>query len=145
MAPGDFPLLALAFSAFTSATLLPGTSEAVLAAMHVAKAAPGWALLVVASAANVAGSCVNWALGRFAALYAGRRWFPATPGQLDRAAAWYRRFGWPTLLASWVPVIGDPLTVVAGLLRTPLWLFLIVVAFAKTARYAALLWLIDLI
>ena len=99
----------------------------------------------MASAAQFAGSCVIWLHGRVAALYAGRRWFPATPAQLDRASAWYRRFGWPTLLLSWVPVIGDPLTVMAGILRTPIWLFLIVVAFAKTARYAALLWVIDLI
>lgn len=138
-------LLVLALSAFTSATLLPGSSEATLLGLHLSQVAPGWLLLAVASAANVAGSCVNWMLGRFAAFYAGRRWFPATPAQLDRASAWYRRFGWPTLLLSWVPVIGDPLTVMAGVLRTPIWLFLIVVAFAKTARYAALLWLVDLI
>lgn len=138
-------LLVLALSAFSSATLLPGSSEATLIGLHLSQVAPGWLLLAVASVANVAGSCVNWLLGRFAALYAGRRWFPATPEQLDRASGWYRRFGWPTLLLSWVPIIGDPLTVMAGILRTPLWLFLIVVAFAKTARYAALLWLIDLI
>jgi membrane protein YqaA with SNARE-associated domain len=138
-------LLVLALSAFTSATLLPGSSEATLVGLHLSQVAPGWLLLAVASVANVAGSCVNCLLGRFAALYVGRRWFPATPEQLDRASAWYRRFGWPTLLLSWVPVIGDPLTVMAGIMRTPLWLFLIVVAFAKTSRYAALLWVIDLI
>lgn len=139
------PLLALAVSAFTSATLLPGTSEAVLMALHVAQTAPGWLLLTVASVANIAGSCVNWVMGRYAAHYVGRRWFPVTPAQLDRASEWYRRYGWPSLLASWVPVVGDPLTVVAGLLRAPFLSFVIVVAFAKTARYAALLWLIDLI
>lgn len=138
-------LLTLALSAFSSATLLPGTSEAVLVTMHVAGSAPGWMLLAVASIANIAGSCVNWAMGRFLAHYAGRRWFPASPAQIERAQRWYARYGWPSLLASWVPVVGDPLTVVAGFLRTPFWLFVIVVAFAKTARYAALLWLIDLI
>ena len=143
--PESLPALtALAISAFTSATLLPGTSEAALVALHATKAAPGWALLAVASAANVAGSCVNWAMGRFLSDHAGRKWFPATPAQIDRAAAWYGCYGWPSLLASWVPVIGDPLTVVAGFLKTPFLLFLIVVAFAKTARYAALLWAIDL-
>lgn len=137
-------LLALAVSAFTSATLLPGTSEATLLAMRAANAAPAWLLLAVASAANVAGSYVNWAMGRFLAHYSDRRWFPASQAQMDRAAGWYRRWGWPSLLLSWVPVVGDPLTVVAGFLRTPFLLFLIVVALAKTARYAALLWLIDL-
>ena len=131
-------------SAFTSATLLPGTSEAALLALHAAGAAPGWLLLAVASLANVAGSCVNWVMGRFLVSYSDRRWFPASQAQIERAGNWYRRFGWPSLLLSWLPVIGDPITVVAGFLRTPFLLFLIVVAFAKTARYAALLWLIDL-
>jgi len=140
-----YALFALAISAFTSATLLPGTSEVMLLALHTAQAAPSWLLLTVASIANVAGSCVNWALGRFLSGHAGQRWFPVSQAQMDRAAGWYRRWGWPSLLLSWTPVIGDPLTVVAGLLRTPLALFVIVVAIAKTARYAALLWLIDLI
>jgi membrane protein YqaA with SNARE-associated domain len=143
--PESLPaLLTLALSAFTSATLLPGTSEAVLVAMHVAGSAPGWMLLAVASIANIVGSCVNWIMGRFLLRYADRRWFPASPGQIERAGRWYRRYGWPSLFASWLPVVGDPLTVVAGFLRTPFLLFLIVVAIAKTARYAALLWLVDL-
>lgn len=134
-------LAALAFSAFTSATILPGTSEAVLLAMLAGGVAPGWLLLTVASVANIAGSLVNWAMGRFLHGYADRRWFPATPAQMARAERWYSRYGWPSLFLSWVPVIGDPITIVAGLLRTPFALFLIVVAIAKTARYAALIWL----
>lgn len=137
-------LLALAASAFTSATLLPGTSEAVLLAMAAADAAPALILLAVASLANVAGSCVNWLLGRFATGFRDRRWFPASPAQIERASRWYKRFGWPSLLLSWVPVVGDPLTVVAGFLRMPFAGFLAVVAVAKTARYAALLWAASL-
>lgn len=141
--PETWPLLALALSAFTSATLLPGTSEAAFVALHAAGAAPAWLLLAVASAANLAGSCVNWALGRFASGYAGRRWFPVSPAEIARASGWYSHYGWPSLLLSWAPVVGDPLTVVAGFLRTPFLLFLIVVGIAKTARYAALLWLVQ--
>ena len=140
----NWPLLALALSAFTSATLLPGTSEAVLIALQATKAAPVWALLTVASFANIAGSCVNWWMGRFFSRYAHRRWFPVSQSQLDRAAGFYARYGWPSLLLSWVPVIGDPLTVVAGVLRAPFALFLIVVTLAKTARYAAVLWMTHL-
>lgn len=140
----NWPLLALALSAFTSATLLPGTSEAVLIALQATKAAPVWALLTVASLANIAGSCVNWWMGRFFSRYAHRRWFPVSQSQLDRAAGFYARYGWPSLLLSWVPVIGDPLTVVAGVLRAPFALFLIVVTLAKTARYAAVLWMTHL-
>ena len=144
--PDVFPALTtLVISAFTSATLLPGTSEAVLVGLHLTNAAPAWLLVVTASLANVAGSCINWVMGRFLVHYADRRWFPVNEVQIDRAAAWYRRYGWVTLFASWMPVVGDPLTVVAGFLRTPFWLFILVVAFAKTARYATLVWLIDLI
>lgn len=140
-----YPLIALAFSAFTSATLLPGTSEAVLLGMHVAELASPLALLVVASLANIAGSCVNWLIGRYLSGYSDRKWFPVSPDQMAKASSWYARFGWPSLLLSWLPVVGDPLTVVAGLLRTPFLVFVVVVALAKTARYAAILWLIDLI
>lgn len=133
----------LALSAFTSATLLPGTSEATLVALHAAEAAPAGWLLAVAGLANLAGSCVNWALGRFASGWAGRRWFPVSPAETERASGWYARYGWPSLLLSWAPVVGDPLTVVAGFLRTPFLLFVIVVGIAKTARYAALLWLVQ--
>lgn len=134
-------LAALAVSAFTSATLLPGTSEAALLALAAAGRAPMASLLAVASVANIAGSCVNWAMGRFLARFSDRRWFPASPRRLEHAQAWYARFGWPSLLLSWLPVVGDPLTVVAGLLRTPFPLFLAIVGVAKTARYAMLLWL----
>ena len=139
------PLIALAISAFTSATLLPGTSEAVLAAMQVAGVASPLTLLAVASIANIIGSCVNWLMGRYLAHFSDRKWFPISRAQMQKASAWYARFGWPSLLLSWVPIIGDPLTVVAGLLRTPFVVFVIVVALAKTARYAAILWLVDLI
>ncbi len=133
-------LVALAVSAFTSATLLPGTSEALLLALAAVPAAPLWMLLAVASAANIAGSCVNWLIGRSAATLRGTRWFPEGRA-LTRAEDWFRRWGKWSLLASWVPVIGDPLTVVAGLLRVPFPVFLAIVAIAKTARYAAIMWL----
>lgn len=133
--------MALAISAFTSATLLPGTSEAALLALLASAAASPAALLVVASIANVAGSCVNWLLGRFLMRYQDRKWFPASEAQIERAENWYRRWGWPSLLLAWLPVVGDPISVVAGILRTPFPLFLILVAVAKTGRYAAVIWL----
>lgn len=137
----SWPLVALAISAFTSATLLPGTSEAALLALLASAAASPAALLVVASIANVAGSCVNWLLGRFLMRYQDRKWFPASEAQIERAENWYRRWGWPSLLLAWLPVVGDPISVVAGILRTPFPLFLILVAVAKTGRYAAVIWL----
>lgn len=132
-------LAALAASAFTSATILPGTSEALLLALAAADAAPGWLLLAVASVANVAGSGVNWLIGRYLAeRLRGTRWMPDRAG-LERASRWFRRWGKLTLLAAWVPVVGDPLTLVAGLARVRFPVFLLLVAFGKTARYAAVL------
>ncbi|GLR39829.1 hypothetical protein GCM10007880_03450 [Mesorhizobium amorphae] len=64
-------------------------------------------------------------------------WFPASPAKLDRAMTWYRRYGRWSLLLSWAPFVGDPLTIVAGTLREPLWSFVAIVAVAKVARYLA--------
>lgn len=132
-------------AAFIAATLLPAQSEVVLAGLLVAERQPAWALLAVASAGNVAGSVVNWALGRGVARFRTRRWFPVREAALGRAEGWYRRWGRWSLLLSWAPVIGDPLTVAAGVLREPFLPFLALVTAAKVGRYlvvaaAALAW-----
>jgi membrane protein YqaA with SNARE-associated domain len=72
-----------------------------------------------------------------------RSWFPVSAGSLERAQGWYRRYGVWSLLASWVPIIGDPLTVAAGVMRTPIVIFLPLVALAKTARYALIVWFLS--
>ena len=100
-------------------------------------------LLIVAGCANTAGSLVNYWLGRFAARFCDRRWFPVNPQQFEKAQNLYQKWGWPSLLLSWVPFIGDPLTVIAGVLRAQLVLFICVVALAKFGRYAAVLWLLS--
>ncbi|MGQ7792136.1 YqaA family protein [Faunimonas sp. B44] len=125
-------------SAFLAATIVPAQSEAVLAALLLAGAADPVVLVAVASVGNVLGSVVNWVLGRFLASFRGRRWFPVREPALARAERFYRRWGLWSLLLSWVPLIGDPITVVAGALRTPLAVFVALVGAAKTARYAAL-------
>jgi membrane protein YqaA with SNARE-associated domain len=132
-------VLLLALNAFVSATLLPGASELVLAGLVVAGTSPVWLLFLAATFGNVAGSMTNWALGYFLARYRDRRWFPITPAAYDRAAATYARHGVWSLLLSWVPVIGDPLTVVAGLMRAPIWPVLAIVTVAKAARYAVVI------
>lgn len=131
-------LFGLFGAALIAATLIPAQSEAVLVALLVQGAHPVWLLVAVASAGNVLGSVINWALGRAAARFSQRRWFPASPAQLARASTWYGRWGYLSLLGSWLPIVGDPITVAAGLLREPLWRFILLVTFAKTARYVAL-------
>lgn len=129
---------ALFLSALIAATLLPMQSEAVLAGLLLAGAQPFWMLIAVATAGNVLGSLVNWWLGRFIEHFRERRWFPVTPARLEQAQGWYRRYGRWSLLLSWAPIIGDPLTMVAGLLREPLPVFLLLVTLAKLGRYLAL-------
>lgn len=130
--------LALFLAAFLAATIVPAQSEAVLVGLILAQDQPVMLLLLVATAGNVLGSVVNWLLGRFIEHFRDRPWFPVPPAKLARAEAWYRRFGIWSLLLSWVPIIGDPLTVLAGVLRTPFLTFLLLVTVAKAGRYLAL-------
>ncbi|MEK1852511.1 MAG: YqaA family protein [Phyllobacterium sp.] len=125
--------------AFIAATVLPMQSEAVLAGLLLGSSFSPAILITVASIGNVLGSIVNWLLGRGIDRFRDRRWFPASGAELDRATSWYQRYGKWTLLLSWVPIIGDPLTVIAGVLREPLLSFVILVAIAKTGRYLAIL------
>ncbi|NPD15137.1 DedA family protein [Xinfangfangia sp. D13-10-4-6] len=136
-----FELLGLFAAALIAATLLPAQSEAVLVALIIADIHPLWVLLVVATAGNVLGSMINWSLGRFLIRFSDRRWFPVSQRQLDRAGNWYGRWGHWSLLASWVPVIGDPLTLAAGVLREPFWRFALIVTLAKGGRYLVLSWI----
>ena len=134
-------LAGMAGAAFLAATLIPAQSEAVFVALLAAKTAHPLALFLIASLANTAGSALNWWLGRLIADGAVQRlpgWLQPRPDTLEKASALFSRFGWPSLLLSWVPVIGDPLTLAAGLLRYPFWRFVALVALAKSARYAVL-------
>ncbi|MGI6407946.1 MAG: YqaA family protein [Thiopseudomonas sp.] len=128
----------LALSACIAATLLPMQSEATLVALLTLKPGAVISLVAVASLGNVVGSQINWWLGTQLHRWQHRRWFPASAEQLARAQLWYQRYGRWSLLLSWMPVIGDPLTLVAGILREPFWRFTLVVSIAKTGRYIVL-------
>jgi membrane protein YqaA with SNARE-associated domain len=132
----------LFLAAFLAATILPMQSEAALAGLILAGHQPVALLLLAASLGNVLGSLTNWLLGRFIDRFAGRRWFPASPAALARARRHYERWGHWSLLLSWLPMIGDPLTVVAGMLREPLWRFTLLVTIAKVGRYLILAWIV---
>jgi len=132
-------LATLFAAAFGAATILPFQSEVVFVGLQLAGGIDVLWLIGVASVGNVLGAAVNYALGRWIEHFRGRRWFPVSEGQLEKAQGWYTRWGVWTLLLSWAP-FGDAFTVVAGTMRTPLWLFLALVTLAKTGRYAALAW-----
>jgi len=121
--------------AFLAATLLPAQSELLLAGLLALGEQPAWMLIVVATAGNVLGSATNWLLGRYFMHFRDRRWFPAKQATLDKAEAWYRKYGRWSLLLSWAPVIGDPLTLIAGVLSEPFISFCCIVLIAKLGRY----------
>ncbi len=124
--------------AFLAATILPAQSEAAFLGLLVLDRHPELVLLAVASAGNVLGSSVNYTLGRLLAGSAKLQRL-VKPAHRERAEQWYRRYGKWSLLGSWIPVIGDPLTIVAGVLREPFGIFLLLVGIAKTGRYLLLL------
>ncbi|MBK1708979.1 YqaA family protein [Marichromatium gracile] len=132
--------LLLFVSAFLAATLLPASSEVALYALLQAGATP-WLLLLVATLGNTLGSLLNWWLGQALLRFQDRRWFHFTPAQIAAAQTRFARYGVWTLLFAWTPLIGDALTLVAGVMRVPLRLFLPLVALGKGARYALILWL----
>jgi membrane protein YqaA with SNARE-associated domain len=125
-------------AAFLAATLLPAQSEALLAGLVLSGRYSILGLVAVAAAGNVAGSLANYALGRGLEGFRGRRWFPVPAAALARAQRAYARYGRWVLLLSWLPVVGDPLTLVAGVMREKLWVFLALVTLGKAGRYALL-------
>lgn len=136
-------LTSLAVISLASATLLPGGSEAAFTGLWCQGHAP-WALWLAATLGNTLGSLINVALGRGARRLRTRRWFPVSRRALARGTLWYRRFGAWSLLLSWAPLIGDPLTVLAGIFRLAWWKSLVLIMIAKGGRYALLLLAADL-
>lgn len=130
-------LFGLFLAAFVAATLIPFQSEIIFAGMIVAEPERFGMILLVASVGNVLGSCLNYALGRGLMQLRVMERFRIPEDALRRAEAWFRRWGVWSLLLSWLP-LGDVLTVVAGTLRTPFWLFAVLVTIAKTGRYVVL-------
>ena len=125
----------LFISSFLSSTILPGHSEIILIAFIFLKKYPIIHLIFFASIGNILGSILNWCIGYFLTNLKDRKWFPIDKSQLTRASSWFLKYGKWTLFLSWVPIIGDPLTIVAGIFRVPIHIFILIVSLAKTMRY----------
>ena len=129
--------LGLFTASFLAATVLPFQSEVLLFGMLLAEHYQWLTLVLVASLGNILGSVVNWGLGRSLAHFEDRSWFPVKREKMARVERWYHQYGKWTLLLAWLPFIGDPLTIMAGILREPLPIFLLLVSVAKVSRYFA--------
>ena len=128
-------LILLFISAFGAATLLPLQSEAVLLALLAQAQDSAFVLILVASMGNVLGSCVNWYLGLRIEHLKNKKWFPVSQKQLSKAQKLYQRYVFWSLLLSWLPIIGDPITLIAGLMKENFYRFLLLVSIAKIGRY----------
>jgi membrane protein YqaA with SNARE-associated domain len=128
-------LVLLFISAFGAATLLPLQSEAVLIGLLAKTDYAAGLLIGVASLGNILGSCVNWWLGIKAEQYKHKKWFPISESKLVKAQDIYQRYGYWSLLGSWLPMIGDPITLISGLMKEHFVRFLLLVSVAKIGRY----------
>jgi len=127
--------LSLFIITFLAATILPFSSELTLAGLVATSSYDSSLLLIVASLGNVLGSVVNWILGFYSRNLSTKRWFPFKDEQIEKSSKWFNKFGRWSLLFAWVPIIGDPLTLAAGLLRIRFIEFLVLVTIGKVSRY----------
>ena len=133
----------LFLSAFGAATLLPLQSEVVLVGLLAQMQYPVWLLVAVASLGNILGSCVNWWLGLKVEQYKNKKWFPVSEQKMLQAQGIYQKYGFWSLLLSWVPIIGDPITLIAGLLKENFVRFVVMVSIAKVGRYLFVYWMFS--
>jgi membrane protein YqaA with SNARE-associated domain len=122
-------------SSFASSTILPGHSEITLTALITQKKYEIFYLVFFASLGNVLGSVLNWYLGLYFLKFKNKKWFPFKENQINKVSKSFLKYGKWSLLLSWVPFIGDALTLVAGMFRVPLHQFIIIVSVAKIGRY----------
>ena len=133
--------LSLFAISFLAATILPFSSELTLAGLIATSNFDNLLLLIVASFGNILGSVVNWVLGFYSRNLSTKKWFPFKHKQIENSSKWFNKFGKWSLLFAWVPIIGDPLTLVAGLLRVRFLDFIILVAIGKVSRYVLIYYL----
>ena len=140
-----FSYLQLFIISFLAATILPFSSEVVLTTMYLSNSFETFFLLIFASTGNILGSITNWYLGKKITIFQDRKWFPVSPDQLNRSQKYFQQYGLWSLLLAWVPIIGDPLTLLAGVLKVRFGIFFLLVSISKISRYVFILYLVSFI
>ena len=140
-----FSYFQLSLISFLAATILPFSSEVVLTTMYLSNSFETYFLLIFASIGNIMGSITNWYLGKKISLFQNRKWFPVSPDQLERSRKYFQKYGLWSLLLAWVPIIGDPLTLLAGVLKVRFSIFFLLVSISKISRYVFILYLASFV
>ena len=131
----------LFIAAFLAATVLPLSSEIVLSGLLLSGLSPV-TLVITATTGNVLGSLVNYAFGYWASLFVVKKWLRMSEDDFVRAEQRFIKYGMVSLCFAWVPIIGDPLTVMAGVLRVRLQWFVVLVAAGKLLRYVVISYMV---
>ena len=134
--------LTLFFICLGAATLLPGGSEAYFLYKLHDEPNLAYTILLVASLGNTLGSLINYLLGKYLREYTIKKAY-FKQKTIEKATKLFEKYGFIALLLSWTPIIGDPLTFVAGSLRYNWIKFLLLVFIAKIARYAFLIFFFN--
>ena len=140
-----FSYFQLLIVSFLAATILPFSSEVVLTTMYLSNSFETYFLLIFASIGNILGSITNWYLGKKITIFQDRKWFPVSPDQLSRSQKYFQKYGLWSLLLAWVPIIGDPLTLLAGVLKVRFGIFFLLVSISKISRYVFILYLASFV
>lgn len=127
-------------AAFLAATILPLSSEVVLTILLLNGLSP-IALVSVATLGNVLGSLTNYGLGYWASLAYIKKWLKMSEEEFVRAERRFKKYGLFSLCFAWVPIVGDPITVIAGILRIRLLWFVLLVTAGKLVRYIVISYL----
>ena len=127
--------LSLFSFSFLAATILPFSSEVILATLLATENYNKILLLFFASFGNILGSSFNWFLGIYSLKFQDKKWFPFKRSQIEKASKWFNKYGKWSLLFAWVPVVGDPLTYIAGTMKMRFAIFILLVSIGKIGRY----------
>ena len=140
-----FSYFQLLIISFLAATILPFSSEVVMTTMYLSNSFETYLLLIFGSIGNILGSITNWYLGKKITIFQDRKWFPVSPNQLSRSQIYFQKYGIWSLLLAWVPIIGDPLTLLSGVLKVRFGIFFLLVSISKISRYVFILYLASFV